>query len=98
MSDVTVVKHSDFPLPKTDASKAKKAKPTSPQADGGVVTHFALEKETKGALRYMQVKQKGDVAAWLSDEGAQIGTLYIRKAAFADNVYPKSITVSITVN
>jgi hypothetical protein len=38
-----------------------------------------LEKETKGALRYQEVDEKGEVIeqAW-----AKIGTLYVRKSAF----------------
>jgi hypothetical protein len=37
---------------------------------------FKLEKETKGALRYQEIDEKGEVIeqAW-----AKIGTLYIRK-------------------
>jgi hypothetical protein len=40
---------------------------------------FKLEKETKGALRYQEVDEKGEVIerAW-----AKIGTLYVRKSAF----------------
>src|SRR5258707_15846000 len=40
---------------------------------------FKLEKETKGALRYQEVDDKGEVIeqAW-----AKIGTLYVRKSAF----------------
>jgi len=40
---------------------------------------FKLEKETKGALRYQEVDERGEPIepAW-----AKIGTLYIRKSAF----------------
>ena len=40
---------------------------------------FKLEKETKGALRYQEVDEKGELIeqAW-----AKIGTLYVRKSAF----------------
>ena len=40
---------------------------------------FKLEKETKGALRYQEVDDKGEPIeqAW-----AKIGTFYIRKSAF----------------
>jgi hypothetical protein len=40
---------------------------------------FKLEKETKGALRYQEGDEKGEVIeqAW-----AKIGTLYMRKSAF----------------
>jgi hypothetical protein len=36
---------------------------------------FKLEKETKGALRYQEVDEKGESLA-------KIGTLYVRKSAF----------------
>jgi hypothetical protein len=41
---------------------------------------FKLEKETKGALRYQEVDEKGEAIeqAW-----AKIGTLYVRKSAFS---------------
>jgi hypothetical protein len=44
-----------------------------------IEVRFKLEKETKGALRYQEVDDKGEVIeqAW-----AKIGTLYMRKSAF----------------
>ena len=44
-----------------------------------IEVRFKLEKETKGALRYQEVDEKGEVIeqAW-----AKIGTLYVRKSAF----------------
>jgi hypothetical protein len=44
-----------------------------------IEARFKLEKETKGALRYQEIDEKGDVIeqAW-----AKIGTLYLRKTAF----------------
>jgi hypothetical protein len=40
---------------------------------------FKLEKETKGALRYQEVDEKGEV---IEQPWAKIGTLYVRKSAF----------------
>ena len=44
-----------------------------------IEVQFKLEKETKGALRYQEVDEKGEAIeqAW-----AKIGTLYVRKSAF----------------
>jgi hypothetical protein len=43
-----------------------------------IQVRFKLEKETKGALRYQEVDEKGEAIerAW-----AKIGTLYMRKRA-----------------
>jgi hypothetical protein len=54
---------------------------------------FKLEKETKGALRYQEVDEKGDVIeqAW-----AKIGTLYMRKSAFErGTAWPQKLRVTI---
>ena len=40
-----------------------------------IEVRFKLEKETKGALRYQEVDEKGESLA-------KIGTLYVRKSAF----------------
>ena len=44
-----------------------------------IEVRFKLEKETKGALRYQEVDEIGEVIkqAW-----AKIGTLFVRKSAF----------------
>lgn len=55
---------------------------------------FVLERETTGALRYMQVTEDG--APFSIGEGAQMGTSYIRKSAFGKNV-PKAISIEVTV-
>ena len=49
-----------------------------------IEVRFKLEKETKGALRYQEVDEKGEVIeqAW-----AKIGTLYLRKSALSDVAY-----------
>jgi hypothetical protein len=54
---------------------------------------FKLEKETKGALRYQEVDEKGEPIeqAW-----AKIGTLYIRKSAFErGSAWPKELRVTV---
>jgi hypothetical protein len=54
---------------------------------------FKLEKETKGALRYQEVDDKGEVIeqAW-----AKIGTLYMRKSAFErGRAWPQELRVTI---
>ena len=54
---------------------------------------FKFEKETKGALRYEEVDEKGEAIeqAW-----AKIGSLYLRKSAFERGAaYPQSLHVTI---
>ena len=54
---------------------------------------FKLEKETKGALRYQEVDEKGEVIeqAW-----AKIGTLYMRKSAFERGAsFPQMLRVTV---
>jgi len=52
-----------------------------------------LEKETKGAVRYQELAYDGSVKT-IAD-GAILGTLYIRKAAFPGGVFTPLIEVSI---
>jgi hypothetical protein len=55
---------------------------------------FKLEKETKGALRYQEVDDKGEVIeqAW-----AKIGTLYIRKSASErGTAFPQTLRVTVS--
>jgi hypothetical protein len=57
---------------------------------------FKLEKETKGALRYQEVDDKGEVIeqAW-----AKIGTLYMRKSAFERGAsFPQTLRVTVDPN
>jgi hypothetical protein len=68
---------------------AKKA--TATEASTVNVT-MTLEKETPGAIRYQEVDAKGGVVTM--QEGAKIGTLYMRKVAFGKAV-PKSISVTV---
>jgi hypothetical protein len=54
---------------------------------------FKLERETKGALRYQEVDDKGDPIeqAW-----AKIGTLYVRKSAFErGTAFPQTLRVTV---
>jgi hypothetical protein len=54
---------------------------------------FKLEKETKGALRYQEVDEKGDIIeqAW-----SKIGTLYVRKSAFERGAaFPQRLLVRV---
>ncbi len=54
---------------------------------------FKLEKETKGALRYQEVDEKGEVIeqAW-----SKIGTLYVRKSAFERGAaFPQRLHVKV---
>ena len=55
--------------------------------------HFKLEKETRGALRYLEVDENGEVIeqAW-----AKIGSLYVRKSAFErDAAYPQALRIIV---
>ncbi len=45
---------------------------------------FEMEKETKGAVRYLEV----------GPEDPKIGTLYVRKEAM-EEPYPKKLTVTV---
>ena len=67
---------------------------TAAPAAGTLFTvRFRQEKETKGALRYQEINDAGeDAGAW-----AKIGTLYVRKTAFAQGAtIPKELTVSVS--
>jgi hypothetical protein len=58
-----------------------------------IAVRFKLEKETKGALRYQEVDEKGEVIepAW-----AKVGTLYLRKSAFERGAaFPQLLRVTI---
>jgi len=58
-----------------------------------IEARFKLEKETKGALRYQEVDEKGELIeqAW-----AKIGTLYLRKSAFERGAaFPQFLRVKV---
>jgi hypothetical protein len=53
---------------------------------------FKLEQETKGAVRYREVDEKGE-PEYMS---AKIGSLYLRKTAFERGaVYPQSLRIIV---
>lgn len=54
---------------------------------------FKFKNDTKGALRYDEVDEKGNVRAGDAD-GAFVGTLYLRKAALKGKV-PKELTIDL---
>lgn len=58
-----------------------------------IEVRFRFEKETKGAVRYQEIDNKGVVVeqAW-----AKVGTLYLRKSALERGAaYPRNLVVSI---
>jgi hypothetical protein len=58
-----------------------------------IEVRLMFEKETKGALRYQEIDEKGEVIeqAW-----AKIGTLYMRKSAFERGTkFPRQLSVTI---
>jgi len=50
-----------------------------------IEVRFELEKETKGALRYQEIDEKGEA---IEQALAKIGTLYMRKSAFEQGGIP----------
>jgi hypothetical protein len=58
-----------------------------------IEARFKLEKETKGAVRYQEIDDKGEIVeqAW-----AKIGTLYVRKSAFErGTAFPELLRVTV---
>ncbi len=55
--------------------------------------NMRLERETKGAVRYQEMDDRGKVKE--INSGAILGKMYIRKTAFSED-YPTSIEVIIT--
>jgi hypothetical protein len=54
---------------------------------------FKFEKETKGALRYQEVDEKGEP---IEQVWAKVGSLYLRKTAFERGAaYPQTLRVEI---
>jgi len=56
-----------------------------------ITLNFAVEKETKGAVRYAEVGADGKPAF-----APQIGTLYVRKSAMSDGNVPQRLQIEIT--
>lgn len=59
-----------------------------------ITANFILERETKGAVRYQEIDDKG---APLEVTAAKIGTLYVRKTAFRADA-PKRIKVTVAAD
>jgi hypothetical protein len=56
---------------------------------------FKLRNETKGALRYEEIDDTGSLVS--VENGAKIGTLYIRKSAMvAGRSFPDILDVEVT--
>jgi hypothetical protein len=54
---------------------------------------FKLEKETRGALRYLEVDENGEV---IELPWTKIGSLYVRKSAFErDAAYPQALRIVV---
>jgi hypothetical protein len=53
---------------------------------------FALEKETKGAVRFQEVGEDGKPAF-----APSVGTLYIRKSALPEAKIPQTLSVTISL-
>ena len=54
---------------------------------------FKFENETRGALRYQEVDEKGEV---MEQSRAKIGTLYVRKSAFERGAaFPQLLHVTV---
>jgi hypothetical protein len=71
----------------TEAKQATKAAPVTKHFP----LHFALEKETPGAVRYMEVDEKG---VEVDREFIVIGTIYIRKTALKGRI-PATLKITI---
>ncbi len=54
---------------------------------------FALERTTKGAIRYQEVDEKGEKVPATAIE---IGTLYVRKTMFDGRDVPERLVVQIS--
>ena len=61
-------------------------------ANGKHVLNYVLEKETKGAVRYMQVDSGGQPIKG-DDNGALAETIYFRKKALGDAPQKLKVTV-----
>ena len=58
-----------------------------------IEVRFELEKETKGALRYQEIDEKGEA---IEQALAKIGTLYMRKSAFEQGAaFPQTLRVTV---
>ena len=55
--------------------------------------YLKLRNETKGALRYEEVRKDGTI--FTVQEGAPLGSMYMRKSAYPEGNYPENLTVDI---
>lgn len=55
------------------------------------IIQLTLERETKGAVRYQEVDENGQI---LGKVDAVVGTLYVRKKAFPDGP-PQTLSVTL---
>jgi hypothetical protein len=73
---------------------ATKPKTTAaPKANGNFIAHFVADRDTKGTFVFRQVNEAGE--AFTIEQGAQIGSLYIRKSAYGGKEGPARITVTV---
>lgn len=64
------------------------------KSNGTTVTcSFLFERETKGAVRYQEINAQGEPIS--TNDGAKIGTLYLRKSALGSDI-PQKVSVSVT--
>lgn len=54
-----------------------------------------LDHETKGAVKYCEVKPDGSTYRYPNEPGSKIGVQYIRKTAFNGGLLPSSIKVTV---
>lgn len=57
--------------------------------------YMKLRNETKGALRYDEVRRDGFTVLTVQ-EGAPVGSMYMRKSAYPDGKYPERLIIEIT--
>jgi hypothetical protein len=57
--------------------------------------HFAVERKTKGAVRYLESAGADDDTPISINDGAKVGILYVRKSAFRKGKFPERLTVRI---
>ncbi len=61
--------------------------------NGSIVLSFAVEKETKNAVRFMEVD---DAGKQVEADKAKIGTLYVKKTAFEGGKWPTTLAVTLS--
>ena len=73
---------------------AKKSTTGTASGAAAITATFVLERETPGAVRYMEVDAKGQQ---LKGNDGVMGTFYIRKTALK-GATPKGFTMTLTPN